>query len=226
MTIATDGWFTETFPHKGAAFSVAINKKLAEVTSPYQTIAIYDTQHMGHMMVIDDCIMLTQLDNYIYHEMMAHPILFSHPDPKDVLIVGGGDCGTLREVAKHKGVAKIIQVDIDEKVTELAQTYFPELCQANDDPRAQLCFEDAVKWIQSAQTDSLDIIIIDSTDPIGPGEGLFTESFYRQCHRTLRPQGRLVHQSESPLLHPDLMVKIRQNMLNAGLPVFIGTSLF
>src|SRR5690606_27866633 len=124
-----------------------------------------------------------------------HPALFTHPNPKNVAIIGGGDCGSLREALKHP-VESAIQIDIDEVVTQLSLQYFPELCESNHDPRAQLLFIDGIKWMQDAPAASLDIIIVDSTDPLGPAVGLFNEAFYRQCHRVLKKDGILVQQSE------------------------------
>ena len=167
----------------------------------YQKIDIYQTTTFGKLLVIDDVVMLTTRDNFIYHEMMTHPVLFNHPNPRRVAIVGGGDCGSLREVAKHDCVEQIIQIEIDERVTRLSEQYFPELCTANRDHRVELLFCDAIKWMQTVQEDSLDVIIIDSTDPIGPAEGLFQASFYANCVRALKHNGLLIQQSESPLLH-------------------------
>ncbi len=125
--------------------------------------------------------MLTARDNFIYHEMLSHPALFSHPSPEHVVIIGGGDCGTLREVLKHDGVTRALQVEIDERVTRLAEEFFPELCASNSDPRAEFLFDDGIQWMKDADPGSVDVIIVDSTDPIGPAEGLFTEAFYRDC---------------------------------------------
>ena len=146
----------------------------------------------------------------------AGPALFTHPDPKRVLIIGGGDCGTLREVLKHHDVERVWQVDIDEAVTRLSEKYFPELCESNGDIRARLLFEDGIKWIQDAEDASIDIIIIDSTDPVGPAEGLFKEAFYKECHRALHTDGILMQQSESPLYHLELLKKMHKAMRNAG----------
>src|SRR5471030_1225371 len=140
-------WVTEIFESEGSAFSFKLKAKLHEEKSAYQQIAIYDTEKFGHLMMIDDCLMLTQRDNFFYHEMLSHPALFTHPNPKRVVIIGGGDCGTLREVLKHPKVEKVTQIDIDERVTRLAEIYFPELCSSNHDPRAQLQFIDGIEWI-------------------------------------------------------------------------------
>ena len=209
-------WFTETYPKDGAAFSFKIKAKLHEERTPYQHIEIYDTEGFGKLMVIDGCVMLTDRDNFLYHEMMSHPVLFAHRAPKNVMVIGGGDCGTLREVLKHPGVEEAWQVEIDERVTRLAEEYFPELCSANDDPRARLYFGDGIQWLKDADPGSLDVIIVDSTDPVGPAEGLFNEAFYRNCHRALRTNGILVGQSESPLFHKALIESMHQAMRAAG----------
>ncbi|PID42502.1 MAG: spermidine synthase [Proteobacteria bacterium] len=211
------GWFTEVFQDQGTAFGLEINKKLHEETSDYQHLEIYETRTFGNLMVIDGCVMLTDRDNYLYHEMMSHPALFSHKDPKKVVIIGGGDCGTLKEVLKHPGVEEVWQVDIDERVTRLAERYFPDLCTSNADPRANLVFGDGIKWMANALPDSIDVIIIDSTDPVGPAEGLFAVDFYRNCYVALKEGGVMVQQSESPLLHTETIIKkIHQDMKQVG----------
>ena len=211
-----DKWFTEICGEYGTAFSLKIKQKLHEEKTPYQTIAIYETEKFGNLMAIDGYTMVSGRDNFLYHEMMSHPVLFTHPNPKNVVIIGGGDCGTLREVLKHPGVEKVWQIEIDKRVTELSEQYFPELCESNDDPRAELCFVDGIQWVADAGPDSIDIIIIDSTDPIGPAEGLFTEAFYRDCRKALTANGILVQQSESPLLHRHILEAMYQAMRGAG----------
>jgi len=209
-------WFTEPVDKTGTAFSLKLGKKLHEEQTPYQKIEIYDTATFGKLMVIDGCTMVSTRDNFLYHEMMSHPALNSHPNPKDVVVVGGGDCGTLREVLKHKGVKRATQVEIDERVTRLSEKYFPELCTANKDPRATLFFGDGIQWMKDARPESIDVIIIDSTDPVGPAEGLFGLKFYRDCIKALRKHGLLVQQSESPLLHLDLIREMHGAMREAG----------
>ncbi len=209
-------WFTEPVDKTGTAFSLKLGKKLHEEQTPFQKIEIYDTTTFGKLMVIDGCTMVSTRDNFLYHEMMSHPALNSHKNPKDVCIVGGGDCGTLREVLKHKGVHRATQVEIDERVTRLAEKYFPELCSANKDKRATLFFGDGLAWMKEAKPESLDLIIIDSTDPVGPAEGLFGKKFYLDCIKALRKDGLLVQQSESPLIHLPLIQEMHAAMREAG----------
>ncbi|MSP28268.1 MAG: polyamine aminopropyltransferase [Methylococcales bacterium] len=210
-------WFTEQVPSTGTAFSLKIKQKLHEEQSDFQFLEIYETETFGNLMVIDGCTMVSTRDNFFYHEMISHPALYTHPNPKRVWIIGGGDCGTLREVLKHPAVEHAVQIDIDERVTRLAEIYFPELCESNNDPRADLKFIDGIKWVKDAAPNSVDIIIVDSTDPIGPAEGLFGEAFYRDCFHCLSENGILVQQSESALLHLKLIGEMRDAMSNAGL---------
>ena len=211
-------WFTEACNECGTAFSLSLTLKgkLHEEQTPFQKIEVFETERFGNLMTIDGFVMLTSRDNFLYHEMMSHPVLFTHPEPKRVLIIGGGDCGTLREVLRHPEVELAQQVDIDEGVTRASEQYFPELCESNDDARAELHFVDGLKWVREAEAGYYDIIIVDSTDPIGPAEGLFGEAFFRDCVRALADDGILVQQSESPLLHMPLLKDIHRYMRKAG----------
>ena len=213
-------WFSEPFAASGSAISFRITRKLGEAKTPFQFIEVYETTDWGNLMVIDGAIMLTSRDNFLYHEMMSHPALFTHPAPKRVVIIGGGDCGTLREVLKHEGVESCVQCDIDEQVTRLAERFFPELCDSNHDPRATLMFDDGIAYMKNLDAESVDVVIVDSTDPVGPAEGLFNEAFYRSCHRALREGGLLVQQSESPLAHLELIRAMREHMGRAGFGAF------
>ncbi|MDP2099270.1 MAG: polyamine aminopropyltransferase [Methylobacter sp.] len=209
-------WFTEQHADAGSAFSLKIKQKLHEEQSEFQHLEIYETETFGNLMIIDGCTMVSTRDNFFYHEMMSHPALFTHPDPKRVWIIGGGDCGTLREVLKHPSVEQAVQIDIDERVTRLAEIYFPELCESNNDPRADLKFIDGIKWVKDAAPNSVDIIIVDSTDPVGPALGLFSEEFYRDCFACLSENGMVVQQSESALYHVKLIGEMRAAMSASG----------
>lgn len=215
MALGND-WFTEIFHDQGAAFSMKVREKLHEEQTPFQHIEIYETTEFGTLMVIDGCVMVTDRDNFIYHEMMSHPVLFTHPNPKKVVVIGGGDCGTLREVLKHTSVEQAWQAEIDERVTRLAEQYFPQLCDANKDPRARFLFDDGIKFIADLPKGSVDVIIVDSTDPVGPAKGLFSEPFFRSCINALATDGILVQQSESPLFHMHILREMRDEMRKAG----------
>ena len=212
-----DQWFTEVFDSHGSAFSLKVTEKLLDVQSPYQHLEVYATETYGNLMVLDGCVMLTDRDNFLYHEMIAHPALFTHQDPKRVVIIGGGDCGTLKEVLRHPGVEKVTQIDIDEEVTKASERFFPSVVEANGDPRAELLFADGVKWVDDAADESIDVLIIDSTDPVGPAEGLFKTDFLKRCHRILKSGGVMVQQSESPLYHSGSIIReLRNDMREAG----------
>lgn len=157
--------------------------------SKYQMIEVIESVGLGRMLVLDGVINLTERDECIYHEMLAHVPLFSHPNPSHILIVGGGDGGTAREVIKHEGVVKIQQVEIDREVIRVSKKYFPSISSALDHPKVHILVMDAVQYL--AQTrEKFDIIIIDSTDPvIKQSEGLFTVSFYRDCLHALTEEG-------------------------------------
>lgn len=209
-----DTWFTERA--KGFGMSIRIREKIHDERSEYQRIEIYETETFGRLMTLDGLTMLTSRDNFIYHEMMSHPVLFTHSNPKNVVIVGGGDCGTLHEVLKHKEVEKAVQVELDERVTRVSEQYFPELCESNDDPRAQFLFLDAIQWMHDAPAGSVDVIILDTTDPVGQAARLFSAEFYTDCLRVLRDGGLMVAQSESPLFDLNIIQHIHRGMHTAG----------
>ncbi|AXA84880.1 polyamine aminopropyltransferase [Lysobacter oculi] len=213
-------WLHENFEPAGSSIGYRITRKLDEVQSPFQKIEIFESTDWGNLMLIDGAMMLTTRDNFLYHEMITHPVLFTHAAPKRVVIIGGGDCGTLREVLKHPGVEKVTQCDIDEQVTRMAEKYFPELCESNGDPRAEIMFDDGLAYMKNCEAGSVDIVIVDSTDPVGPAEGLFNAAFFADCARALKDDGILVQQSESPLVLLDLIREMRAEMGKAGFDSF------
>lgn len=218
--MSAPSWHHEKFDPTGSSIGFRITGKLDEVQSPFQKIEIYQSTDWGNLMLIDGAMMLTARDNFLYHEMIAHPVLFTHPNPKRVVIIGGGDCGTLREVLKHPGVESVTQCDIDEQVTRMAEKYFPELCASNHDPRAEIMFDDGLAYMKNCPAGSVDIVIVDSTDPVGPAEGLFNAAFFADCARALKDDGILVQQSESPLMLLDLIKEMRAEMGKAGFHAF------
>ncbi len=209
-------WFTETCDEAGTKFSLMLHRKLHAEQTPYQKIEVYETTHFGNLLVLDGFIMLSARDNFIYHEMMSHTALFTHPAPHRVLIVGGGDCGCLREVLKHSSVETAELVELDERVTRVSERYFPELCASNDDARARLVFTDGIEWVARAAAGAYDVVIVDSTDPVGQAARLFQAPFYADCRRVLGADGLLIVQSESPLIHLSLIRSIRSEMRKAG----------
>ncbi|HLQ26523.1 MAG TPA: polyamine aminopropyltransferase [Acidiferrobacterales bacterium] len=210
------GWYTEEWAGEGSAISLKIKQKVHDEQSPYQRIEIYETETFGTLMTLDGLVMVTDRDNFIYHEMMTHPALFTHPSPKRVLIIGGGDCGSLREVLKHPEVELVEQVELDERVTRVTEKFFPDLCESNNDARAKLHFADGIQWAADAKPESYDVIIVDSTDPVGPAAGLFSEDFYRNCLKALTHNGAVVGQSESPLFHARLIRSMHDALKAAG----------
>ncbi len=216
MTLDEKNWFTEIADEAGTAFSLRVSACLQRERSAYQDIAVYQTQKFGRLLVIDGYVMLSDRDNFLYHEMLVHPALFTHAAPRRVAIIGGGDCGSLSEVLHHDDVVSAVQIEIDERVTRMAETWFPKLYAGAADPRAQLLFADGIEWMKRAPDAGIDVIIVDSTDPIGPAAGLFNAAFYTDCRRVLATGGILVQQSESPLLHLDLIRAMRSAMREAG----------
>lgn len=191
-----DGWFTEE--NMGAARTgLRVRATLHEEQSDYQRIAIYDTAFFGKLMTIDGVVMLTERDEFVYHEMLMHVPLCAVPDPKQVLIIGGGDCGSLREALKHPNVERVVQCDIDERVTRVSERFFPWVGEAAADPRAELIFDDGIRYIEEHKN-TFDVIAIDSTDPVDHAVGLFRREFYEKVAAALRPGGVMTAQTESP----------------------------
>jgi spermidine synthase len=199
--MAGGAWFTED-QREGVEFSLKIKRTLVSKQTRFQKLDIYDTEKYGILLTLDDLVMTTEKDEFVYHELIAHVPLFSHPNPQRVMIIGGGDGGTARELLKHPSVTHIDMVEIDEDVTRLSQQYMPFLAKDLVNPQVHLYFQDGVEFVRTAAT-TYDVIIIDSTDPIGPGEGLLNTEFYTNCAKLLNDQGILVSQAESPFNNPN-----------------------
>ncbi|RME32398.1 MAG: polyamine aminopropyltransferase [Gammaproteobacteria bacterium] len=209
-----DGWFLER--DRGYGLALEVKEHLHGEQSPWQKIDVYATASFGNLLTLDDIVMLTSRDNFLYHEMMSHPALFTHAAPEVAVVVGGGDCGTLREVLRHPTIRRAVQVELDERVTRVCEQYFPELTEANGDPRAELLFEDAIAWMARCEPETADVVILDTTDPVGQARRLFGEPFYRDVHRALGEGGIMVAQSESALLDVALLEELHRNMKAAG----------
>ncbi len=169
--------------------------------SKYQKIDIYQTEAFGKLFTLDDIVMLTERDEFVYHEMIANVPLCTHKAPENVLVIGGGDGGTIREVVKHKVVKKVVLCEIDDVVIDKSKEYLPFTASEFDNPKTEVVIEDGFKYLKEKQNE-FDVILVDSTDPIGEGEKLFGEDFYKLCYSSLKEDGILVFQSESPYTHP------------------------
>ena len=204
-------WFTED-QTQHLLISVRITDILHTEKTPYQQLVVVDTVEFGKMLVLDGAIQCTEKDEFFYHEMIAHVPMHVHLNPKRVCVIGGGDGGTVREVVKHPLVTEVKHVEIDGAVIEAAKKYFPTLSSGLADPRVEIVIADGIEYIKNAEAGSFDVIIIDSTDPVGPAVGLFSAEFYGYCHRALTDDGVICAQTESPLFEKDLLIKCWNNM--------------
>ena len=186
--------------YDGYAQSFTVSELLFEVKTEHQHLEIFETPFLGRVMLLDGVVQTTEKDEFIYHESMVHVPLFAHPAPKRVLIIGGGDGGILREVLRHKNVEHVTQVEIDGSVIDMCKEYFPRHSNgAFDDPRATIVIADGKEFVANCQ-DKYDVIISDSTDPIGPGEVLFTSDFYADEKTCLNEGGIMVAQNGVPFM--------------------------
>ena len=198
-----DLWFSEQHT-KNVKLSIRVNKQLCSRESDFQRIDVFDSPEFGRFLVLDGYMMLTEKDEFIYHEMITHVPMAVHPNVRDVLVIGGGDGGACRELIRYDDIRHIDLVDIDEEVTRVCRKYLPFTACGLDDGRVSVHFEDGLKFIRS-KVDAYDLIIVDSTDPFGPGEGLFTREFYGNCYKALRSDGIMVNQHESPFYPEDAL---------------------
>lgn len=196
-------WFDEAlYPDWGQRFRVV--RELARVRSDFQDIVIFESAGHGRVMALDGCIQITERDEFVYQEMLAHVPLLAHGAAGDVLIVGAGDGGVLRRVLQHRGVRRAVMVEIDGEVIRLAREHLPTIGgDAWDDPRAEVIVGDGIAYVRDAASASCDVAIVDSTDPAGVGEVLFSDAFYADVARVLRPGGVVVNQCGVPFMQPD-----------------------
>lgn len=187
--------YTEYYNGK-TGLIVGVNKVLFSEESDYQKVEVLATDTWGNLMTIDGMVMLSEKDEFVYHEMLAHVGMFTHPQPERVLMVGGGDGGTAREVLRHPSVVEVDMVEIDETVVRASKEFMPGV-GAWESPKLNVLFEDGIRFVSDVN-DTYDVIIIDGSDPVGPAEGLFEEDFLRSCHDILAEDGVLAAQTESP----------------------------
>jgi spermidine synthase len=206
-SITRDVWFTER--DENIALSLKHSgKQLYKKDSDYQRVEVYETLAYGNMLTLDGMVMCTQKDEYVYHEMITHIPMFSNRSAKRALVIGGGDGGTVRELLRHEQLEEVTLVEIDELVIEACKLHLPETAVAFDNPRLNLLVEDGIKYIKECKDAHYDLIIVDSADPVGPGEGLFTAEFYKEVYRCLTKDGVMITQSESPRFNSAVFVEI------------------
>ena len=199
--------FTEKHTeHVGLA--IDIDRQLYCAQSKFQRIDVFETPEFGRILTLDGILMLTEKDEFIYHEMITHVPMAVHPAAKNVLIIGGGDGGAVRELCRYDTVEHIDLVEIDEAVVAACREYFPTVAGSLNDPRVNIRYEDGLKYVRRC-SEAYDVIIVDSTDPFGPGEGLFTKEFYGNCFKALKEDGILVNQHEDPF-YPDDAAAVRR----------------
>ncbi len=229
--MAIDNWINETlYPDWGQRFLVT--GKLAGVRSDFQDIAIFETSSHGRIMVLDGVVQITEADEFVYQEMLSHVPLLAHGAPDNVLIIGAGDGGVLRRVLQHSDVARAVMVEIDGEVIRLAQEFLPKIAgDAWTDKRAEVVVGDGIDYVKRAADHSFDVIIVDSTDPIGVGEVLFTDDFYRSCARILTARGLIVNQCGVPFMQAGELHETSMRRRNffphvtayvAAVPTYVG----
>ncbi len=202
-----DFWFSEKHTND-VKLSIRVDKQVYSATSDFQRIDIFDTPAFGRILVLDGYLMLTEKDEFIYHEMITHVPMAVHPHVKDVLVIGAGDGGVIRELTRYPEIERIDLVEIDEEVIEASKEYLPFTSCKMGDPRVNVYIQDGLKFIRRKK-DEYDLIIVDSTDPFGPGEGLFSREFYGNCFKALHDDGIMVNQHESPFYEQDALAMQR-----------------
>ncbi len=189
-------WYTEQHTDD-VRFSIKVESQLYSAQSDFQRIDVFESKEFGKFFTLDGLMMVTEKDEFIYHDMIVHIPMATNPDIKKVLVIGAGDGGTVRELTRYKTIERIDMVEIDKEVVDIALEFFPQTSSGLSDDRVNLYFEDGLKFVRNKENE-YDLIIVDSTDPFGPGEGLFTKEFYGNCFKALNEEGILVNQHESP----------------------------
>lgn len=224
-----DMWLKEA-QIEDAVMTYKIKETLIRKQTKYQDLAILDTHFFGRMLVLDGIVQTTIKDEFVYHEMITHIPLFTHPNPKKVLVVGGGDGGAIREILKHSSVEKVVLCEIDECVIEECKKYLPEISCELDNPRCEVFVGDGIKYVHEHKNE-FDVIIVDSTDPFGAAEGLFGGSFYKEIYECLTDDGIFIAQTETPFYLPQVVKKVFRDakavfpitkLFMAGIPTYPG----
>lgn len=203
-------WFTER-QSDNLSIGLRINRTLHSEETEFQSMDVVETAQYGNMLVLDGCVMTTDKDEFVYHEMLSHVAMHTHPNPKKVLVVGGGDGGVIREIIKHPSVEKAVLAEIDGRVIEVSKQYFPYIASGLADPRVDVQVADGIAHVKN-HPNTYDVILVDSTDPIGPAVGLFAKEFYQSVYDALTEDGLFVAQTESPFANQDLIRKVNADV--------------
>ena len=206
----TEIWFTEKqTDHYG--ITMKLKETYVREQTDFQDLAMVETEEWGTMLLLDGMVMTTDKDEFVYHEMVAHPALFTHPNPEHVLVVGGGDGGVIREILKHPKVKRAVLVDIDGKVIEYSKRYLPQIASGLDDPRVEVIVNDGFMHIHDHKN-TYDVIMVDSTEPVGPAVQLFTRGFYQGIYDALKEDGLFVAQTDNPWFKADLIRSVSRDV--------------
>ncbi|MFT5582167.1 MAG: spermidine synthase [Psychromonas sp.] len=200
-------WFTDKDDNQALSLRFT-GEVFHDVRSPFQRVRILESIKYGKMLALDDMVMTTIDDEFHYHEMISHPALFAHGNAKNVLVIGGGDGGSVREIVKHSSIEKVTMVEIDGEVIEACKKHLPEIAAAFDNPKLELIVGDGIEFIKNAKEQEYDIIIVDGSDPVGPAEGLFSVEFYKNCHKALKSGGIMLAQGESPKFNEKVFAEL------------------
>lgn len=209
--------FTETVPFINVGYTYDVDKVLYKGKSKFQEIVVFENSQFGRVLVLDEAVQITERDEFFYHEMLAHIAMHAHPNPKRVVVVGGGDGGTVREVLKHKSVEKVYFIEIDEEVINVSKKFFPTVACSIDDPRVEIKCMDGAEFIKSRKGD-IDVLIVDSTDPIGFARTLYSKEFFTNVKNALTDEGIYITHSESMFMHYDIVREVVQT-INQVYPV-------
>jgi spermidine synthase len=204
-------WFTDKDDNQALSLRYT-GEVFHDVQSPFQRVKVLESYKYGKMLTLDDMVMTTEQDEFHYHEMISHPAMFTHGNAKNILVIGGGDGGTVRELLRHEGVEKVTMVEIDGEVIEACKKHLPTIAAAFDHPKLELIVGDGIAYAANAKSESYDLILVDGSDPVGPAEGLFSVEFFNNCAKALKPGGILLTQGESPKFNDKAFAELHHTL--------------